>query len=419
AINAAILKTGPMQVEIKLLFAYPAFLKILAYTACSVVEKAYVEANGGTQSLTRNEWMNRHEMGTGPYILKDWSPNNRILLQRWDNYWRGPAELQYVIIKKVQDLGTREMLLFSGQADSIYVPIMFKDDVIGKPGVRTYLNLPMFSINFFGLNEHINNTNPSVPAGDVPSDFFNQTNVRRAFAYALNYTTLLDVIAQGTAIQPNGPIPEGMLGYNTTVPLFTFNLTKAAQYLQNTTDTRTGHTGSYADNGFNLVLYYNSGNLGRQAGCQLLKQGLETLSQNHAYGVTGKITVTVSTLDWPTYLDARAKGWLPMFFLGWQVDYPDPDDFANPFCAIGGAFPIFIGLENATLDGIVKTAASTLNETVRAELYGQVAQSCYDNAYYIWTTQPTNFHVERTWVHGFAYNPTWADLPGLFYDLSK
>ncbi|HTY47815.1 MAG TPA: ABC transporter substrate-binding protein, partial [Methanomassiliicoccales archaeon] len=127
AINAAIVKTGPMQVEIKLLFAYPAFLKILAYTACSVVEKAYVEANGGTQSLTRNEWMNRHEMGTGPYILKDWSPNNRILLQRFDNYWRGPAELQYVIIKKVQDLGTREMLLFSGQADSIYVPIMFKD----------------------------------------------------------------------------------------------------------------------------------------------------------------------------------------------------------------------------------------------------------------------------------------------------
>ncbi|HXZ23109.1 MAG TPA: fibronectin type III domain-containing protein, partial [Methanomassiliicoccales archaeon] len=118
------------------------------------------------------------------------------------------------------------------------------------------------------------------------------------------------------------------------------------------------------------------------------------------------------------YLDARARGYLPMFFLGWNVDYPDPDDFANPFCHVMGAFPLFIGLYNFTLSDLVDQAARELNTTIRAELYSQIQWSCYENAYYLWTSQPTNFYVEQDWVNGFVYNPTYPDLPGKFYDLS-
>jgi len=167
------------------------------------------------------------------------------------------------------------------------------------------------------------------------------------------------------------------------------------------------------------MLYYNAGNVGRQAGCALLKRGLEELSENPAYGVTGAITVSSTAMDWPSYLDARAARTLPLFFLGWNVDFPDPDDFADPFCNQNGSFPIFISMHNDTLTGLVRQAAQESDPTVRATIYSQISMSCYVNAYYLWTTQPTNIEVHRTWVQGWYYNPTFSEMPGYYYDLTK
>jgi peptide/nickel transport system substrate-binding protein len=97
-----------------------------------------------------------------------------------------------------------------------------------------------------------------------------------------------------------------------------------------------------------------------------------------------------------------------MFFLGWLVDYPDPDDFAAPFCDQSGSFPVRLGITNQTLTDLVHQAAIELNSTLRVQLYSQISQSCYDNAYYLWTVQPVTFHVERTWVSGYTYNPAFA-----------
>jgi peptide/nickel transport system substrate-binding protein len=211
-----------------------------------------------------------------------------------------------------------------------------------------------------------------------------------------------------------------MFGYDPDVPLVLFDLAASADYLNKALDTRTADPlDTYADNGFTIWLYYNAGNLGRQTGCEILKTNLERLSQNASAGVTGTITVNVQALDWPTYLDARADRWLPVFFLGWNVDYPDPDDFANPFCHQNGSFPIYLGLRNQSLTTLVEHAAIELNTDVRKQMYSDIAWSCYENAYYIYASQPTGFAVLRTWVQGWEYNPTNSDMPTLFYPLSK
>jgi ABC-type transport system substrate-binding protein len=70
---------------------------------------------------------------------------------------------------------------------------------------------------------------------------FNDSNVRQAFAYSFNYSKFINETMQGMGIQPNGVIPEGMFGYNASVPTFEYNLTKAAAALENaTTATATG-----------------------------------------------------------------------------------------------------------------------------------------------------------------------------------
>jgi len=391
----------PMEVTFHLVSPYPAFISVLAYTIGSVVCKEFVEAHGGVVPLEKNEYMERHEAGTGPYKLVSWKANEHILMERFDDYWREPAQLKYVIIKKVQDTGTRLMMLLSGDADCAYVPRQQRESVIGNPDLRIVEGLPTFDMGFYGFNQNISE---GLDVGDIPADFFADINIRNAFIHAFNYDTFLNDILAGTGIQPNGPIPLGMFGYTPEVPNYTYDLALAAEYLNKT---------DYAETGFHIILYYNAGNDEREAACMLFETGLEALSSY----IEGTIEVDHQQLDWPTYLNALYGKQLPIFFLGWAPDYADPDDYVNPFLHSSGVFPYFLSISNSTLDELIEEAAMELNLTRRAELYAEISWDCYYNAYYLWTSQTKNFHVERAWVTGYYFNPMYSGL--YYYALGK
>ena len=62
-------------------------------------------------------------------------------------------------------------------------------------------------------------------------------------------------------------------------------------------------------------------------------------------------------------------------------------------------------------------ASHELNTTLRSQMYADISLSAYNNAIYIYTDQPTNFHVERTWVHGYIFNPMFSGQ--IYYNFSK
>jgi peptide/nickel transport system substrate-binding protein len=406
-INASVEVLDDYTVRINLVYPYPAFIQVLAYTVASIVSMDYVEAHGGVQVNTLNDWMHTHEAGTGPFKLKEWVSNQYIMLERFDDYWREPAKLKYVIIKKVQDVGTREMMLFSGDADSVYIPRQHKTDVEGKPNLRIVQGKPTFNIDFIGFNQDIK-SGPN-PIGNVPSWFFKDINVRRAFVHAFDYDKFLSDVLLGTGIQPRGVIPKGMFGYNESVPLFDYNLTKSAYYLSQAIDNRTGQ--SYADEGFEIWLYYNAGNAVREAACEMFKASLESLTTQGL--VSGNIVVHVQALDWSgAYLPAVRGKQLPIFFLGWAPDYADPDDYTFPFYHENGTYAKRISLQNHTLTLMCERAAQELNTTLRAQMYYEIEMAVYENAYFAWLAQATNFHVERDWTQGYYFNPMFS---GMYY----
>src|SRR2546422_11667495 len=110
---------------------------------------------------------------------------------------------------------------------------------------------------------------PAAPSRfSPPAIFFNDTHIRRAFAYSFDYSGFIQNVTHANGIQPRGPIPQGLFGYNASIPLVPFDLTQAAAELQNTT---------YWTAGFNLTLYYRRGKAYEQADESLLADGLEAL----------------------------------------------------------------------------------------------------------------------------------------------
>ena len=406
SVDNAISTPDANTVVFHLITPYPAFLYCMAFTEASIVSMKFVELHGGIVKATRNDYMSRHTCGTGPYYLVDWQSNQYVLMQRNDNYHREIAKIQYVIIKKVQDVNTRELLLFNGDADAAYIPRNHASDVANVSTLRIVQGLPTFNLDFLGLNENMNVSGSLNPG--VPSTFFADKNMRLAFASVFNYSTFLTNTLGGSAVQPNGVIPSGMFGYDSSIPLYTFNLQAAANYLKNTTNPDTGT--SYAETGFSIKLFYNDGNGPREDACGILKKGLEEL---HAKGlINGTIHVTVQALDWPAYLDAVRTKQMPAFFLGWAPDYADPDDYVNPFLDNAGTYAKRCGIVNNELTNLTRAAATELNSTKRAQMYSDISTIVYNNAYYVWTDQATNFHVERTWVTGYYFNPMYS---GFYY----
>ncbi|NYT12839.1 MAG: hypothetical protein GKC03_09905 [Methanomassiliicoccales archaeon] len=385
--------TDPFEVTFHLYTPYSPFLQVLAMPLASIISMDYVEAHGGVVALEQNEWMRTHEAGTGPFYLSNLSETN-VTLSRNTNYWREVSELNQVIIMSVADAEVRKQMLINGTVDSAELSHMTRDELISNPDLKIVEGLPTFEMEFLGFNWNMSGV---VDTGNVPADFFTDYNVRRAFVHSFDYDNFLENVWRNTTIQPNGPIPLGMFGFDPSVPNYTMNLSLAADFLNET---------SYGATGFNIILYYDAGNDERETACFLLKQGLESVP------IAGEINVTIQALDWPTYLDAVYDKGLPIYFLGWGPDYADPDDYVNPLLHSDGPFPYFLSLSNSTLDLMITEAASELNSTLRAEMYLNISNAVYENGYCLWTAQQTSFHVERTWVTGYYFNPMYG---GLYY----
>jgi len=280
--------SGPtgLDVQFHLAKPYPAFLATMAFTAASVIDPdptSYtVTARCADPANLYNTTCDDQLVGTGPFSLRTWTPGVEVIMDRNTNYWGTDAQLAAVIIRIVDQVADRVLELKAGTADSIDLSPDHAQDIRDTngnvlPGIVEYSN-PTFVVQFLGMNQNINITGAPAGDSDVPANFFADENVRKAFAHAWDYDGFIQDVLLGYGTPLCGPIPEGMFGYDQTVPCYTYDLDQARQYLKAAQDTRAGHTGSYWDNGFTLTLYYNEGNLPREQGARMLETTLENFN---------------------------------------------------------------------------------------------------------------------------------------------
>ncbi len=412
--NSTVQPTDNITVVFHLLRSYAAFLPILASPVASVVSEGCLAQHGGVLWGSRNPFLDHPgtrggDCGSGPFVVSSWYRNQVLNLTRFDSYWRGPAKLREVDLLPARDVLTREFMLLSGDADSTAIDrdrqwdILNPDGTPKSPSLRIVKDRPTFTMAFFGFNRMLNATAAPDPIS-IPPTFLGNVHIRRAFAYSFDYNGFIQNVTQDNGTQARGPIPQGLFGYNASIPLAPFDLTRAAAELRNTT---------YWTSGFNLTLYYRSGNRYEQAGASLLAIGLEAL--HSLKGSPGAIAVQVRALDLVRYGAALRASGLPLALLGWTPRYADPSDSIVPFLRTGSLYPTWIGYRNATLDGLIDAAAGQLNDTTRDREYADLsAHAVLDDVPYLWVFQATSFHVERAWVRGYYFNPM---LLGLDYYL--
>jgi peptide/nickel transport system substrate-binding protein len=366
--------------------------------------------------------------GTGPYMLDHWTPGEEYVLVANPNYWRteplweggpsGEAAIKTVIVRIVDEWGTRFAALQAGDAEVVAVnqenesqvdPLVaetcdwqtFECTATGNEGafLRKWDVLPSVSrtdvfLNF-GVTTDENGNNSYIGSGQldgngIPADFFSDIHVRRAFNYCFDYDTYNSEVLNGKGVRNNGPIIQDMLGYNPDGEYFPFDLELCEAELAEAWD------GQLPEVGFRLQGAYNTGNSTRQVIIEILQSSLASINPNYRVEALG--------LPWPTMLAAFRNGQLPLTASGWVEDIHDPHNWVQPF-TIG----TYAGRQNlpddlvAQFSELVTAGVLAADPAEREAIYFDLQELHHEQAIQITLSQSTGFRYEQLWVNDWFF----------------
>ena len=149
----------------------------------------------------------REPIGTGPYKIEQWDAGQKITLSTWDGYWGAKPAYAKAEYQWRSESSVRAAMITSGEADIAMG--LSPDDNIGDLGVD-YPNNETVALRLDG------NVAP-----------LNDIRVRQAINYAIDKEGIVNSLYQGKHKVAAQLVPEGIVGHNSALKGWPFDLVKA------------------------------------------------------------------------------------------------------------------------------------------------------------------------------------------------
>ncbi|MFK7761656.1 MAG: ABC transporter substrate-binding protein [Roseobacter sp.] len=154
----------------------------------------------GTSLFGPSEDRAENPIGTGPYVLDSYTPNQQITVVRNETYWGDAPEIDKLTFRFIADDNARLLALQNGEID-----------VIGEVTPQMLLSMPQDGsvvlhesrpIRYVALLTNIN--------GAAPFDILQDRDVREALAWAIDRETIASVLYAGRGEPAKGILPGWM-----------------------------------------------------------------------------------------------------------------------------------------------------------------------------------------------------------------
>jgi peptide/nickel transport system substrate-binding protein len=170
-------------------------LNNVMHNTSTVDPKEVAQFKTDTDPWAGDQFKKNLAAGSGPFMLEEYVPGDRIVLKARDDYYGGRAKLDKVIVKIVPDPAQRVLLLKRGEVDMIMIPpVKDLDDLKKDPNIKV-VSVPSTQNRMVEMNN-------AIPP-------FDNKLVRKAVAYAIPYDALLKEVWRGYASQLRSPIADG------------------------------------------------------------------------------------------------------------------------------------------------------------------------------------------------------------------
>lgn len=369
-------KLDPLTVRFTLKAVDAAFLANLAMDFASIHSAEYADSLLKAGQAIE---LNNRPVGTGPFVFRRYEKDAQIRYAAFDGYWGGRAKIDTLVFAIVKDSAVRMQKLKAGECHVSVYPKPAEVTVMKADPNLVLMSQQGLNIGYLSLN--------------VARKPFDNPDVRRAIAMAIDRKALVDAVYQGAGQMAVNPIPPTMWSYNKQVKDPPYDPAQARALLAK----------AGLPNGFETTLWalpvqrpYNPN--GTQA-AELIQADLAKV------GIKARIV----KYEWAEYLKRAKAGESDIGMFGWTGDNGDPDNFLATLlscAAVGGSN--YAQWCNKEYDDLVNKAKQTTNVAERTRLYEQ-AQVVFKREL-PWVTMAHSVVVQpmRKNVKGFRMSPFGA-----------
>ncbi len=360
------------------------FLVKLTSNAFCILDSEVVKQHGGSDSGsdTAKTWLDTTSAGSGPYVIKNWTPKEQLVLEKNPNYWGTASNISTIILKEMPSVDAQITALQNGEIDiALGLNSETAKQLEGKEGI-TISNGATALMTFLVMSRD-----------QALSPELSNPKVQEAVRYALDYEGYLTLGGEGCTI-PLNFVQDGFTGALTR-DSGSRDLEKAKALMAEA---------GCAD-GFDITLTCannNSEGLEWSTIAQKVKQDLADI----------KINVNIETLEATLVYEKMRDASMPLYVMFWSPDYYDIN---NQFAflpgtgengtAYGNRTKWELTAENQPLWDLANMIQTETDTDKRAE-YSEELQTLFeqDNPFAFLLQHPKTFAYNSNTLENVAYN---------------
>jgi len=311
---------------------------------------------------------NRHPIGCGPFVLREWKSDQYILLDRYDQYWEGPSNYKQYFYRIIPDPLTQEMEFYAGTADAYAVRPHQVERLKQDPAYQSFSGLS-FGYTYIGYN--------------MRREPFNDPRIRRALGMAIDVDKIIQFLLFGQGERITGPFVKQTDYYNGNIKTVPYDPQGALKLLEEA-GWRRNRDGWLEKDGKRLqfTLITNSGNE--------LRKAILTIAQD-AWKQIG-IDVRTDLLEWAVFIQERVnKLDFDALILGWSMGI-EPDLYQIWHSSQTNPYQLnFVGFKNEAVDDLIIKIRQEYN-------HDQQVAYCHQLHEIIAREQPYTFLYVSKWT---------------------
>ena len=426
--------------RIKVRGKYPQFIYWLAMPFFAPVPPEADRFYAQPGMAERNFSLDWYPVGTGPYMLTENNPNARMVLARNPNF-RGEA---YPAEGEPGD-GAAGLLADAGKMAPFIDTILFTREKEGIPYwskfMQGYYDQSGISNDNFdnavrvniegeaGLSPEMerrgirlktsvatsvyylsfNWLDPVVGGQGDPAAQERKRKLRQAISIAIDNEEFISIFANGRGVPGQGPIPPGIFGFRGGDDSFNpvvYEKTAGAwqrkpiAYAKKLIAEAGYPNGRDASTGQPLVLYLDTtgGGPGGKSRLDWYRKQFQKID----------VQLEFRTSDWNRFQEKIRKGNTQLFFLGWNADYPDPENFMfllhGPQGTVKQAGENKANYLNPEFDRMFEQMKNMENGPERQALIDRMVKLLREDAPWVWSYHPKDYGLYHAWLSNVKPN---------------
>lgn len=309
-------------------------------------------------------------IGTGPYVLENWVPQQELSLTRYEDYWGEPAHIQTVNFQSMPDTTSQITSMLAGELDVIGITGDLVDQFEGQEGFKI-TEEPANSLQLMAFN--------------TDHEALADERVRQAITMAVDKDALINTVWYGYGDKIGSHYPPILRGYVDHSESLSYDPDAALELLE--------EAGYPNGEGIELDMYLPSAYPAYVSAGQVIADYLTDLG----------ITVSIHNVEWAVWLSdiytARNydltvtghTGRLDPYTLLARYHTDSPENYMN--------------YSNEQVDELLENVQVEQDEAARDEIYAEIQNILAEEVPGFYIQSPIGLRVTKDKLEGLETYP--------------